>query len=81
MKTTSYRNISWQRKAWHESTQSIDQKSLTDHKLKRNRENDGTHVNIASFVNRFSKQSMALTELRRHLRELDAFTIENFMIN
>ena len=47
----------------HESTQSIDQKSLTDHKPKRIIKYDGTHVNIASFVNRFSKQSMALTEL------------------
>ena len=38
-------------------------KSLTDHKPKRIRKYDGAHVNIASFVNRFSKQSMALAEL------------------
>ena len=37
----------------HESTQSIAQKSLTDHKPKRVRRYDDTHVNIASFVNRF----------------------------
>ena len=79
--TTCYRNTSWQRKAWHEATISIDQKSLTDHKPKRIRKYDGTHVNIASYVNRFSKQSMTLTELRRHLRELDALTTEHFMIN
>ena len=41
------------KKAWHESTQSIEQKSLTDRKPKRIRRYDGTHVNIASFVNRF----------------------------
>ena len=67
--------------AWHEYTQGIDQKSLTDHKPKRIRKYDGPHVNIASFVIRFSKQSMALTELLRHLRELDALTTEHFMIN
>ena len=64
----------------HDSTQSIDQNSLTNHKPKRTREYDGTHVNIASYVNRFSKQSMSLTELRRHLRELDALTTDHFMI-
>ena len=61
--TTCYRNVSYQTKAWHESTKSIEQKSLTDHEPKRIRRNDGTHVNIASFVNRFSKLGMALTEL------------------
>ena len=39
-----------EKKAWHEFTQSIDQKSLTDHKPKRTIRNDGTHVNIASFI-------------------------------
>ena len=48
-----YRNLSWQTKAWHDSTQSIDQKSLTDHKPKRIRKYDGTHVNIASYYYRF----------------------------
>ena len=47
--TTCYRNLSWQTKAWHESTKSIEQKSLTDHKPKRIRKYDGTHVNIASY--------------------------------
>ena len=41
------------KKAWHESTKCIEQKSLTEHELKRHRRYDGTHVNIASFVNRF----------------------------
>ena len=40
-------------KAWYDSTQSIEQKSLTDHERKRHRRCDGTHVNIASFINRF----------------------------
>ena len=42
-------NLSWQTKAWHESTNCIDQKTLTDHKPKRIRKYDGTHVNIASY--------------------------------
>ena len=41
------------KKEWHESTQSIEQKSLTDHEPKGHIKYDGTHVNIASFVNRF----------------------------
>ena len=32
---------------------SIDQKSLADHEPKRKRRYDGTHVNIASFINSF----------------------------
>ena len=51
--TTCYRNISWQIKAWNNSNQSIEQKSLTDHEPKRHIRYDGTHVNIASFINRF----------------------------
>ena len=38
-----------EKKAWHESTKPIDQKSFTDHKPKRIRKYDGTHVNIASY--------------------------------
>ena len=48
--TTCYRNISWQAKAWHESTKSIDQKSLTDHEPKGHGKYDGTHVNMASYI-------------------------------
>ena len=50
---TCYGNLTWQNKAWHESTKCIEQKSLTDHEPKRIGRYDGTHVNIASFVNRF----------------------------
>ena len=39
------------KKAWNESTNCIEQKSLTGHEPKRIRRYDGTHVNI--FVNRF----------------------------
>ena len=46
-------NISWQIKAWHDSTRSIEPKSLTEHEPKRHRRYDGTHVNIASFINSF----------------------------
>ena len=52
-KSTCYRNLTWQNKAWKYSTKCIWQKSLTDHKPKRTRRYDGNHVNIASFVNRF----------------------------
>ena len=57
---TYYRNISWQTKAWHEPTNCIDQKSLTDHEPKRIRKYDGTHVNIASYN---TDSNMARTEL------------------
>ena len=40
-------------KAWHESNKCIEQKSLTNHEPKRHRRYDGTHVNIASFINSF----------------------------
>ena len=52
--------------AWHEATQSIKEKSLTDHEPKGIRKYNDTDVNIASFVNRFRlsrKLGMALTEL------------------
>ena len=47
------KNLSWQTKAWHDTTKCIEQKSFTDHKPKRIRRYDGTHVNIASFINKF----------------------------
>ena len=53
-------NLLWKTKAWHESTNCIDQKSLTDHKPKRIRKYDGTHVNIASYN---TDSNMAGTEL------------------
>ena len=37
------------KKAWHESTKCIEQKSLSDHEPERIRRYDGNHVNIASF--------------------------------
>ena len=52
-KSTCYRNLTWQSKAWQYSTKCIWQKSLTDNKPKRTRRYDGNHVNIASLVNRF----------------------------
>ena len=52
-KSTCYRNLTWENKAWQYYTKRIWQKSLTDHKPKRTRRYDGKHVNIASFVNRF----------------------------
>ena len=58
--TTCYRNLSWQTKAWHESTKCVDQKSFTNHKPKGIRKYDGTHVNMASY---YTDSNMAGTEL------------------
>ena len=69
-------------KAWHEFTKCIEQNSLTNHEPKRHRRYDGTSINIASFITRFRlsrKQSMALTELRRHLCELDSLITRKCM--
>ena len=41
------------KKTWYDSTQSIEQKSLTGLEPERIRRYDGAHVNIASSVNRF----------------------------
>ena len=40
--------LNMEKKAWHESTNCIEQKSLTNHEPKRHRRYGGTHVNIAS---------------------------------
>ena len=84
MITTCYRNISWKSKAWHEATQSIQEKSLTDHKPKGIRKYNGNQVNIATFVNRFRlsrKPEHGKTDSRRHVYELDALTTRHCMIN
>ena len=54
----------------------MEQKSLTDHEPKRIRRYDGTQVNIASSVNRFSKQGMAGTTISRHVGEVEPLTTE-----
>ena len=66
-------------KAWNEPTNCIEQKSFTDHEPKRIRRYNGTHVNMASFVNRFSKQDMAGTTISRHVGELEPLTTEQYM--
>ena len=38
------------KKAWHEPTNCIEQKSFTDHEPKGHRKYYGTHVNIASYM-------------------------------
>ena len=84
MITTCYRNISWQRKAWNEATQSIQEKSLTDHKPKGIRKYNGIHVNIAIIVNRFRlgrKLEHGKTDSRRHVCELDALITKHCMTN
>ena len=62
--TTCYRNLSWQTKAWHESTNCIEQKSLTDHEPKGHRKYDGTHVNMASYM---TYSDMAGTTISKHV--------------
>ena len=67
-KNTCSRNLTWQTKACNECTKCIKQKSLNDHESKRIRRYDGTHVNLASFVNRFQtwqKQSMAVNRIMK----------------
>ena len=71
--TTCYRNISWQTKVWHESTNYIEQMSFTDHEPKRIRRYDGTHVNIASYI---TDSYMAETTISRHVDELVQLTTE-----
>ena len=63
-------------KAWHESTNSIDQKSLTDQEPKRHRKYDGIHVNMASYI---TESYMAGTTISRHVGELEPLTTEQYM--
>ena len=82
MKTTCYRNITWQSKAWHEATQSIQQKSLTYRKPKGIRKYNGNHVNIAIILtdsDLVENWNMAKQISSRHVYELDALTTEHVM--
>ena len=66
--STCYRNWIYKNKAWHESTKCIEQKSRTDHKAKRIRRYHGTHVNIASFVNRFQTRQKTEHGINRFMK-------------
>ena len=68
--------LSWQTKAWNEPTNCIDQMSLTDHKPKRIRKYDGSHVNIATYI---TDSNMAGTTISRHVGELKPLTTEQNM--
>ena len=61
------------KKAWHESTNCIEQKSLTSHEPKRHRRYDGTHVKMA---NDMTDSYMAGTTISRHVDELVPLTTE-----
>ena len=65
------------KKAWNESTNCIEQKSLTDHEPKGHRKYDGTHVNIANYM---TDSYMAGTTISRHVGELEPLTTENYMV-
>ena len=69
-------NLSWQTKAWHESTNCIEQKSLTEQEPKGHRKYDGTNVNIANDV---TDSYMAGTTISRHVGELEPLTTEQYM--
>ena len=64
------------KKAWHESTNCIEQKSFTDHEPKRIRRYNGTHVNMA---NDMTDSYMAGTAISRHVGELVPLTTEQYM--
>ena len=74
--TTCYRNLTWQTKAWHESTKYIEQNSLTDQEPKRIRGYDGIHVNMANYM---TDTYMAETTISRHVGELVPLTKEKNM--
>ena len=69
-------NLSWKTKAWHETTNCIEQESLIDHEPKRIRRYDGTHVNIASYM---TDSYMAGTTISRHVCEHVPLTTEQYM--
>ena len=48
------------KKAWHDTNKCIEQMSFIDHKPKRIRRYDGTHVNMESYI---TDSNMAETEL------------------
>ena len=64
------------KKAWHEYTNCIEQKSLTGHEPKRIRRYDGTHVNMASYM---TGSYMVETSISRHVGELVPLTTEQYM--
>ena len=63
------------KKAWHDTTKCIEQKSFTDHELKRIRRYDGTHVNMASYM---TYSYMVGTTISRHVGELEPLTTEQY---
>ena len=73
--TTCYRNLSWQTKAWHDTTKFIEQDPFTDHEPKRMRKYDGTHVNIASYN---TDSYVTGTTISRHVGELVPLTTEQY---
>ena len=74
--TTSYKNLTWQTKAWHDTTKCIEQKSFTDQEPKRIRRYDGTHVNMAKDM---TDTYMAGTTLSRHVGEIEPLTTEQYI--
>ena len=65
-----------EKKAWHEPTKCVEQKSLTDHEPKGHRKYDGTHVNMASDM---TDSVMAGTTISRHVGELEPPSTEQYM--
>ena len=74
--TTCYRNLSWQTKAWHDTTKCIEQKYLTELIPKINRKHGSIHANMA---NDMTDSDMAGITISRHVGELEPLTTEQYM--
>ena len=73
---TCYRNLTWQTKAWNESNNFIEQKSLTELIPKTNRKHGSIHANMA---NDMTDSNMAGTTISRYVGELQPLTTEKYM--
>ena len=74
--TTCYRNLSWQKKAWHDNTKDKEQNSVTELIPKINSKDSSIHANMASNM---TDSDMAGTMISRHVGELVQLTTEQFM--
>ena len=71
--TTCYRNLTWQKKAWHASTKDKEQNSFTELIPKINKKDGSIHANMA---NDMTDSDMAGTTISRHVGELVPLTTE-----
>ena len=74
--TTCYRNLIWQKRAWHANTKDKKQNALTELIPKINRKDGRIHANMA---NDMTDSYMAGTTICRHVGELEPLTTEKYM--